>query len=353
MLKTVFFGTDRFSLYTLRALHDNLRLAPNNVARVIGELKVVAPPDAPAQRGHKLRPCLAKQFALENGLDCFQPDNPKTIRKWHPAFLDSASAESNDYAFDLAVVVSFRYFVPEHIVSRFRFGGLNVHPSLLPLYRGPAPLHHTILNGDRKTGVSIIDLDLKTFDAGNIVDQVELDLTNPEKLTYLELEQQMGELGAQRLMHVVTQMAQKDSRLVGKANEMREGMLTAPKVPREMFDFRFTQMDAVTADRRFRALGHGHVHCFMTDSTRVRIVSMHLHSPTAELELHDKAAQQLGTSPGSTLYTSGSILVRCVGGGVVALTELQLDGKRAVSAADFHNGVVNRLRASGTKLAFD
>jgi methionyl-tRNA formyltransferase len=75
----------------------------------------------------------------------------------------------SDKEYDLAVVVSFGYFIPPHIISQFKYGAINVHPSLLPKYRGASPIQHAIMYGDEETGVSIQELDDKKFDAGKIL----------------------------------------------------------------------------------------------------------------------------------------------------------------------------------------
>lgn len=76
-----------------------------------------------------------------------------------------------DKSYDLGVVVSFGYFIPPHIISSFKYGAVNVHPSLLPKYRGAAPIQHAIMYGDEETGVSIQELDDREFDAGRILVQ--------------------------------------------------------------------------------------------------------------------------------------------------------------------------------------
>jgi methionyl-tRNA formyltransferase len=93
------------------------------------------------------------------------PSKAKTLKQWQLP---------TDKQYDLAVVVSFGYFIPPHIISRFRLGAINVHPSLLPKYRGAAPIQHAILNGDRKTGVTVQELDEREFDAGRILNQKEV-----------------------------------------------------------------------------------------------------------------------------------------------------------------------------------
>eukprot|EP00002_Diphylleia_rotans_P009956 TRINITY_DN2031_c0_g1_i1.p1 TRINITY_DN2031_c0_g1~~TRINITY_DN2031_c0_g1_i1.p1 ORF type:complete len:147 (+),score=21.88 TRINITY_DN2031_c0_g1_i1:634-1074(+) len=84
------------------------------------------------------------------------PSSLKSLKSFRPETIEPGK-------FDLGVVVSFGYFIPEHILNLFPDGAINVHPSLLPKYRGPAPIYHTILNKDAETGVSIIEVDRKVI----------------------------------------------------------------------------------------------------------------------------------------------------------------------------------------------
>jgi methionyl-tRNA formyltransferase len=84
------------------------------------------------------------------------------------------NSSNSENEFNLAVVVSFGYFLPVSILRRFKLGTLNVHPSLLPKYRGSSPIQYSILNRDKSTGISIIDLNPDKFDAGKVLNQTEI-----------------------------------------------------------------------------------------------------------------------------------------------------------------------------------
>ena len=124
------------------------------------------------------------------------PTPRKAIQAWEPDWLKRK-------AFDLAVVVSFGYFLPRHILNHFSLGALNVHPSLLPLYRGSAPIQHAIINGDRETGISIIDLDQSRFDAGRILKQSRFQIPNHEHIRYQELHDFLALKGGEDLVDVI------------------------------------------------------------------------------------------------------------------------------------------------------
>lgn len=149
----LFFGSDDLSVACLKGILEA------NVASSVG---VVTPPTKKIRRkGIKEQHSLPLlRFAESEGLDIFQPP---PVARGSPMKHFQAPL-----GFDLAVVASFGYFLPPKLLDSFARGAVNVHPSILPRYRGAAPIHHAILNGDDSTGVSIIDLDRKNFDEGKL-----------------------------------------------------------------------------------------------------------------------------------------------------------------------------------------
>jgi methionyl-tRNA formyltransferase len=119
------------------------------------------------------------------------------MKSWDPDWLSQWKEP------DLAVVVSFGYFMPHRILNQFKLGAVNVHPSLLPRYRGAAPIHHSVLNGDSETGISIIELDRKRFDAGKILKQTVYEIPNHEHVLYQDLYTQLAERGGHELTDVI------------------------------------------------------------------------------------------------------------------------------------------------------
>ncbi|TQV93976.1 formyl transferase [Cordyceps javanica] len=153
-LRILFCGSDAFSCESLKALHAEHQRSKALVER----LEVMVLPGKRVGRGFKKMaqvPC--KELAQELGLTIHER---KTFRDW------TLPRDTN-----LVVAVSFGLFVPPRILSSAKYGGLNVHPSLLPHLRGPAPIHHAFLRGDRYTGVSLQTLDPKSFDHGTILAQ--------------------------------------------------------------------------------------------------------------------------------------------------------------------------------------
>lgn len=180
MSKTiVFFGTDEFSAYSLRALI--------NAGFPIG--LIITQPDRPSGRGRKIIEPVTKTIGKQNGIKVLQPAKLSDI-------ISDIAALNNP----VGVLVSFGRIIPQSIIDLFSPGIVNVHPSLLPIYRGPSPIESTILNGDKETGVSIMQLSA-AMDAGPVYDQTRLRLTGGE--TTPQLEETLGESGANRLVDIL------------------------------------------------------------------------------------------------------------------------------------------------------
>lgn len=150
---------------------------------------VVTQPDRPAGRGHKLRPTPVKAAALELGLPVFEPDSLRT-------FAQERSGES----YDLFVLASYGKILPQVLLDMPKLGALNVHPSLLPKYRGATPIQNALLRGDQETGVTIMLMDAG-MDTGEIVLQERTPIAPDER--YGELHDRLAVFGAQALSHAL------------------------------------------------------------------------------------------------------------------------------------------------------
>lgn len=175
----VFFGTEDFSLRALEALVD----AGYTVAAVVTK------PDSPQGRGHKLTPPKVKIYAQQH-----------SIPVWQPAKLSEIAQDIKTLNDPAGVLVSYGKIIPQSIIDLFSPGIINVHPSLLPKYRGPSPMEATILNGDRETGVTIMQLSAK-MDAGPVYGYTPLELTGTESRA--ELYNTLGELGTETLLELL------------------------------------------------------------------------------------------------------------------------------------------------------
>ena len=203
-LRIVFLGTPDFAVPTLRAL-----LASRHP--VVG---VVTQPDRPRGRGHKVSDAPVKVLATEHGLPIFQPERLKppevleTIRAWEP---------------DLGVVAAYGRIIPEPLLQLPRLGMINVHASLLPKYRGAAPVHRAVIDGEAETGVTIMRL-VRELDAGDMIAKVKRPI-GPDDTSDV-VERDLAELGATLLVDVVDRMAE------GPVAEERQDFMMASYAPR-------------------------------------------------------------------------------------------------------------------------
>lgn len=172
----VFFGTEAFSLVTLRALVD----AGFAVAAVVTK------PDSKKGRGQRLTPPEVKIYAEQHN-----------IPVWQPTKLAAISEQIQALEMPVGVLVSYGKLIPQSIIDLFSPGIINLHPSLLPRYRGPSPIESAILHGDHQTGISLMQLSA-AMDAGPVYDQQTIALSGSE--TAPELYEIIGRLGSQRLV---------------------------------------------------------------------------------------------------------------------------------------------------------
>lgn len=173
----VFFGTDSFSVSALRHLID----AGYSIAAVVTK------PDSRSGRGQKMVAPAVKTLALEHGITVWQPTKVTEIADDLKALGDNL----------IGVLSSFGRIIPQSIIDLFTPGILNVHPSLLPLYRGPSPIETALINGDMQTGASLMLL-TAAMDAGPVYDQVIYPLNGTE--TQSELYEKLADLGSSLLI---------------------------------------------------------------------------------------------------------------------------------------------------------
>ncbi len=176
-MRILFFGTSEFAIAPLERLLESH-------FDVVG---VVTTPDKPGKRGRKLVMSPVKEFCLQEGVDVFQPESLKE---------DGTLETIEKYGADAFVVVSYGKFLPSKLLFMVekRF---NIHPSLLPLYRGASPIQYALLNGDSYTGVSIIDITDK-MDAGDIYMQWVERIRKEDN--YLSLSERLSKIGAEMLL---------------------------------------------------------------------------------------------------------------------------------------------------------
>ena len=184
-LKIVFMGTPKFSVPTLRKLTDNkFRI-----------LTVYTQPPTKSNRGQKIRPSHIQEFCNANKLDVKCPENLNTDEEYD--YFKKLSA-------DLAIVVAYGKLIPKNFLNLTKFGFINIHASLLPKWRGAAPIQRAIMNGDKKTGISIMKIEEK-LDSGPLLAAKELELNQDS--TYEEIGKKLALIGADLLIESLKSIA--------------------------------------------------------------------------------------------------------------------------------------------------
>ncbi|ORY92820.1 formyl transferase [Leucosporidium creatinivorum] len=345
--RVLLFGADEFSCATLRALHD---------ARegLVEKLVVVTPPDARTGRGLKKvhRPPLR---LLAEELDLETIALPQTLLKgWEPPSSFLTPSPSN-----LLLTASFGHLIPTSLLSRFSpLNTLNVHPSLLPLYRGAAPIQWAITNGEERTGVSVQELSRGKFDQGRLLGQKEVDI--PPHSTFGSLEPLLAKEGGALLVEVLRNFEE----VQAKARPQDSALATlAPKLTKDSARIAWLSKSAHELINMQRGFSH-QVPLWTTlgGSSDVPTSSaasdIHL-----QIQLFDPTASTAPTitfssaeAPGTVALDSRSrrLYVHCGSGAEVAIIDkIKAPSGKWVSGRDWWNGAGKSARGGGPTARFE
>jgi methionyl-tRNA formyltransferase len=304
-MRVVFLGTPRFALPALRELHAN------DGVSVVG---VFTQPDRKSGRGRQFHLSPVKRFALERNLPVFQPERIKGNPE--------ASKVMQELNADVAVVVAFGQILPKAFFDVPRFGTLNIHASLLPAYRGAAPVVHAILNGESETGVTLMKIDAG-MDTGDVLVKKRVPLT--VDITAGELESMLAALGAQLL--IPTLQGYLSGEIVPKP-QPDEGVSYAPMIKRSDGRIDWTE-EAQRVHNRIRAMNPRPGAYFRWHGKEVRIWSSSCP--------HDRKADE---APGTVVgIDDDGIAIACAGGTLVCALQMQLPNRKRLAAREFANGV--------------
>ena len=298
--KIVFMGTPSFAVASLKALLD----AKMNV------VGVVTAPDKPAGRGMQLQQSAVKQFALEHQLPIAQPEKLKSpeffaqIQAWQP---------------DIQIVVAFR-MLPESIWSYPPMGTLNVHGSLLPKYRGAAPINWAIINGEKETGVTTFRLQ-HAIDTGDILLQERIPIS--QDMTAGELHDTMMEVGAQTLVKTLVGLIA--GTIQSKPQEETLAILHAPKIFTKDCQIDW-QQPVAQIHNLIRGLAPFPGALTKVDGKIVKLFSTSI--------LYENPKEPIGS-----FVTDGKTYARfaCIDG-YIQLNDIQWEGKKRMPIADFLRG---------------
>jgi len=299
--RVAFFGTPEFAVPTLQKLLDSHHT-------VCG---VVTQPDRPRGRGHHVSDSPVKALAVERDLPLLQPTRLKA-----PEF----AAALRDWRPDIGVVAAYGKIIPDDILALPRLGMINVHASLLPKYRGAAPIHRAIIDGEAVTGVTIMRIET-LLDAGAMLAKVTRPI-GPDDTSDV-VERDLARLGADLLLQVLEQIA------AGTAQEERQDFMLATFAPRltkeeGVLDW---SLPAAYIHNRVRGLHpwpHASSHL---DGTRIILLKTRVEPGTTD------------AAPGTILDVSPDAIQVATGHGErIAIEQLQPEGRRPMSARAFAAG---------------
>ncbi len=301
-LRIVFFGTPDFAVGCLKGLVD---AGANIVA-------VVTMPDKPAGRGQQLQASAVKQYAIQKGLPVLQPEKMKA-----PEFLESLRS----FQADLQVVVAFR-MMPEVVWNMPPMGTINVHGSLLPQYRGAAPINWAIINGESETGVTTFKLKHE-IDTGDILLKQEVPILGNDDAGTIH--DKLMNAGAELLVRTVKGIADGSLKEVPQSSIPVTGLKHAPKIFKE--DLKIDWNKSVTEINNFiRGVSPYPAAFTMLGGKQIKVYKVHFLS-----EAHSQTSGNHETDNNTYLRFAAK-------DGLVYIDELQMEGKKRMNIVDFLRG---------------
>lgn len=300
-MKILFMGTPDFAVPSLQALIE----AGHEIVGVFTQ------PDKPKNRGMKLLPTPVKVVALEHDIPVFQPTKLR----------DGTALETiQSLAPELIVVAAYGRILPQEILDYPKLGCINVHSSLLPKYRGSAPIHWAILNGDAESGVTIMNVVLE-LDAGDIISQAVTPIDPDE--TVETLHDRLADMGAKLLVDTVVSIA---NGTATRTPQQADLVTHAPMLSRALSPMDWGR-PARELHNQVRGLIPWPAAVTELNGTRCKIFS------TSVLE------ETTGKEPGTVIAADKKGLkIACGGGTVLQINELQADGGKRLKAADYLRG---------------
>lgn len=301
-MRIVFMGTPDFAVGSLQALCES---GKHEI------LAVVTQPDRPKGRGNKLLQTPVKEYALEQGLTVYQPQKVKT-----PEFVELL----HELQPELIVVAAFGQFLSKEILELPKYGCINVHASLLPKYRGAAPIQYAIIKGEKESGVTIMQMDIG-MDTGAMLDKVVVPIA--ENTTMGELHDALREQGAALLLEVIDKIAA-GTAVAEPQDDAQATYATLLDRSMEHIDWSKTAQEVHNLIRGFNP----------APSTFTKLPN----GKSLKIWGSKMTAKSSAAAAGTVIETGKhSFFVAC-GEGVLEITEVQPESKKRMPAQVFLNG---------------
>lgn len=295
-MKIIFFGTADFAVPTLQALIESKHEV----------VLVVTQPDRKSGRGLKLEFSPVKQLSLKHNLKTAQPE------KLDPSIYEGCSVE-------IGVALAYGKIIKQDVLDHLSNGVLGVHPSLLPRYRGAAPVNWALLNGESETGMTIYRLD-KRMDAGEIIAQHKVPISEDDDAQVLL--ERLSKLGASMLVESIDAIEQGEATFTPQDESQAT---IAPKLNKEQSHIDWTK-PAIEIQRQIKALTP-----WPSTATIWKGVPLKICQAKA---IDSKASQQ----PGEVIGIEADALVVSTGKGSLSVSEVQLPGKKQMGVGEFLRG---------------
>lgn len=303
-LKIVYMGTPGFAVEPLKQLlEDNQKI-----------LAIITAPDKPAGRGKKISESEVKTFAKDLNIKILQPTNLK-----YPDFI----SELKSLNADLFVVVAFR-MLPKEVWQIPKFGTINLHASLLPDYRGAAPINHAILNGDTETGLTTFFIN-EEIDTGNIIFQTKCEILESDNAGTLH--DKLMNLGGNLLVKTVNSIANGTAKSIEQDSLKTDKLRQAPKLNKEFCKLDFNN-SAEELHNKVRALSPYPAAWFELTNTENTIK---VFETSYEINKHNLEI-------GKIISDNKNEIKIAVKDGFLLIHELQMSGKKRMKTKDFLNG---------------
>lgn len=301
-MKIIFAGTPDFSVETLDALHKSHHEV----------MAVYCQPDRPKGRGKVLSACPVKVYAQEHSLPVFQPQG-----------FDSAAIQSEfgEHNADAMVVVAYGQILPKDVLEIPKFGCLNIHASLLPRWRGAAPIQRAILAGDSKTGVAIMQMN-ERLDTGDILLENKCSISETD--TAQSLHDKLSIIGAQSILEALNNLG-----ALTATPQKRDGITYAKKLSKQEAWIDWSQ-SAVKINRMIRAFNPYPIAQCQAKSLQFEDKTLRILEAEVVNSNHNK-------QPGEIISLDKSLCEVATGEGSLLLKSVQLSGKKVAWIKDFNN----------------
>jgi methionyl-tRNA formyltransferase len=300
-MRILFFGTSAFAVSILRCLIDS-------EYETVG---VVTQPDKPTGRGRKIVPPPVKEIAEGSGISVFQP-----VRCKDPNFINTVRSLEPDFL----VVAAYGQILSEDLLAIPRQIPVNVHASLLPYYRGAAPIQWAIINGEKTTGITTMVMDVG-MDTGDILLTAKTEIKQKE--TAGSLHDRLAEMGGELLIQTLNRWLEGS---VIRQPQQHSQATYAPSLKKEDGHIRWEE-SALVIERKIRGLTPWPGAYGLLNGKRIKIL---------EVDFND---QSISASPGTIIRAGEGVLDVACTDGILSILRLQVEGKKPVMAREFLRGL--------------